>query len=912
MQRYTGISIVIAIALSMTLASCGGGDKGGGGFFFPVITPEFNHYLAGTYEVYTIEQEYTDVNVRHFTATSDGSGSASVSVGGGGTMTARYSISSDRSISLSIPADPTMESSSGIVSADGSIAVLADTNLSGPGTQFDVEISIFVRRTTGMTAQIASGEYILCQVGKAATDTYTLFAAHSRLIVRDDGTGSITGLSRSEGTPAPETEITFLVADNGTFTAGIGGISFGGIISPNANMFVMTDTGDGTDVSLVVGVRRSPWTMPAFGGSFREIVVGHELLVTGPQFTARLSASVHESFPQLSTTTIADSRGTPAGTTDMVGYSPKDDGMLFRSMGYLARMADPPYGIVSPDGGFYISWDTSRNPDFNDHKIALVLGVQTAKAQSPFVPVIPEYLFYSDGAGGLVAVNVFEAMEEPPVGPGGTSLAAKSVASGVEAKSVTLFGSGTYLAAAKQLAGQKIRSVLYAAGGRLQRISALSGSSLMPMQVSNETEAAGICTTMDVMDYADFGNSLYIYMMPGANGVCGTGDDDVMRAVRLNMTASDPPLEITSLNKMPVGALYDLSTAGRTGLLVMNFDGSTLERCSSDLTVPNCSVIANNVTKAGMLGIDIATGRIALWIDNGSEYSVRVYDPAGDTLSASLFTPASEPGESLQDASGNIYILEGPGTVKKLMFGATPGVSTLVTEMNDIIDAKLTTGRLVYLTRGETNNGDGTYTVASAIKSITLSGQDAKELIPMTDTVTWTGHRPLELYAAAGNALFGGAYYNKYDGNVVDSTIVPTAGYIYDDASGPVAAPAPPQQETADAEWTALTWNTTTQLPAEGTVDRIIMSRGESMFGGHWDAVPYNASTYSPGEAFHPAFPDSDFHAGLRGQGIGRYLLCTAQRAADPYKNDIFLVDIHVSADQITNTPGVNEAPIGK
>ncbi len=155
----------------------------------------------------------------------------------------------------------------GIVSADGSMFALTDTN---PPADTDAEIvmAVGVKKSSGLTNAVLRGGYQIHQVGKGAAGRYT-----SRVNITADGAGSGTWSIASHSAGDTGSGLfTYSVAPDGTFSVttkdATGTITIGtdyGIVSADGSMFAITDTNptasavppiEDAEIILAVGVKK--------------------------------------------------------------------------------------------------------------------------------------------------------------------------------------------------------------------------------------------------------------------------------------------------------------------------------------------------------------------------------------------------------------------------------------------------------------------------------------------------------------------------------------------------------------------------------------------------------------------------------------------------------------------------------
>jgi hypothetical protein len=350
-MRYLLLTILFAFGIITIIASNGDGGGGNGDLF------------SGDYRIVKVEYEGSNFIAEAFDGTADGEGNFNTDQG-----SIAYTLSDDRMISISVPGTPSVETEYGKISSDGSLVLLTDAQLVDPNNQNDVETIVAVKKSTDMTAAKASGEYILSQTGRDAQGFYT---SQVLVVLQSDGSGSWQILNDSR--PAAvglSGSLTSTGSADGTFTVDNGTGPDAGIISSDANIFVVSD-GDMNDTDgeafFGVGVRKST-TAPTLTGSFQVHFIGYDptnAYPTGPQFAARWTVEEDPVNSSFQATNIVDSRGTPAGTTVTIPHtSVAADGT------FVADNTD--LSILSPAGNFFAVVETDTATDA-EIKIGLAL-----------------------------------------------------------------------------------------------------------------------------------------------------------------------------------------------------------------------------------------------------------------------------------------------------------------------------------------------------------------------------------------------------------------------------------------------------------------------------------------------------------------------------------------------------------
>lgn len=310
---------------------------------------------------------------------------------------------------------------------------------------------------------------------------------------------------------------------------------------------------------------------------------------------------------------------------------------------------------------------------------------------------------------------------------------------------------GKWSAAEKKITDTYFRTIIYANSdnGKLFKVSALKADSLTPTQVSNETGAVTTCGAGSVPDFADHNNSMYLYLLPGGDSACSTGDD-VLKMVRLGMGPSDSPITIT---KERISILWDPATGAWVGNLAV--DGSDLVRC--DQNFQNCGAPLISFTKTlREFENDPLDGSVSLRVD-GNLYR---YDDKDGSLK--LLHPFAAPccgGDAEQDAT-HTFFNDGNQILKVPNDGSSP-VTPVVTASN-FTSMEITSGRVIYRERISASE--------ATIKSISKSGTSPATLIPSTTDL-------ISISATEGNFV----YYSNVS--------LMSTGVIQDDGTGEVITP---------------------------------------------------------------------------------------------------------------------------
>ncbi|MCI0526405.1 MAG: hypothetical protein L0Y56_02990, partial [Nitrospira sp.] len=303
------------------------------------------------------------------------------------------------------------------------------------------------------------------------------------------------------------------------------------------------------------------------------------------------------------------------------------------------------------------------------------------------------------------------------------------------------------------------RTVMYAKGGRLYKVSALKSDSLSPTQLSDEVGATTICNRGMVPDFAEADNSVYLYELPGPDSSCSTASDNILKMVRLGMNSTENPIVAKQVmttesifSEDRFMALWDKTNGAITGWLAR--EGQNMLRCDRDFQ--NCTTLSPFTTSVRNLGGNVFTGQLILLIDS----KLHAYNVSTRVLSPSLYTfPGSTLTAPRSDAT-HLYFRDG-GSILKVPLDGSALASPLVTESENIRFFNLTRNSVAY-TLLDTNSS------TTSLKVISKAGGTPSTLVPSTTDFT-------ELSVVAGNWL----YYQKGS----------TAGKIMDDGTGGTEIP---------------------------------------------------------------------------------------------------------------------------
>jgi hypothetical protein len=285
---------------------------------------------------------------------------------------------------------------------------------------------------------------------------------------------------------------------------------------------------------------------------------------------------------------------------------------------------------------------------------------------------------------------------------------------------------GTYDPATGAVSGVEPHAAIWIAGGKIWRASAAAGASLAAAQVSSETSVGDpsplnptsthLCDAAVETDWANPGDSRYLYTLAGSDKQCG-GADDVVKSMRVTAAAFEAPV---TLSGRRVTAVRSPSTGAITGWLLIDATGRLVR---TDAAFANPVQLVASVGFAFVVGATSSQQLVLL--QSGSQVVVRRFDPAAGTLDATaLFTLpggiSSSVGARAQDAT-NVYMAvwdgsAGAWSLHRLTLAATDANSAV--QMTS--ESGRTVGTLLLLTTNKvafTVTASGTDSLVATDKS---------------------------------------------------------------------------------------------------------------------------------------------------------------------------------------------------
>lgn len=413
------------------------------------------------------------------------------------------------------------------------------------------------------------------------------------------------------------------------------------------------------------------------------------------------------------------------------------------------------------------------------------------------------------------------------------------------------------------------------------QISSASGLTSGPGDGTGTAVSTDLCTLETIDDFQSPDNSPVYFALAGTDRTCGTVDD-VYSWLRLNTPNSTAPTLVTGLISKPV-PIYNSSTFAISGYVALNAVG-TLTKFDANLATPVAAT--NGAGSFGALtGLVYATlnGQMLLLVGD----SIRIYDPATNTLGTTNLATVSQPGAFYNYSNDvtSFYFVDNPqpnsttNVIQRIsLTTATPAAaSPVVTEAAGarIYYFSNSTNRLVYsMTSGADNS------IQSIVKTAT-NATPSTRLYP-ADVTT-------DFVYMVGSTATGRVYVNRH----LASGAV-TSAVTNDDATGLVAH--------ADATWNTGFANATFSItdPDSGIrlSQMLLLQRNApgKITDDSATLTAYDAATHTVGAALGSVPADITFMQG--GFGFGPRVLMTG------YKNnfsetDIFYVNV-LSAGSFT------------
>lgn len=400
-------------------------------------------------------------------------------------------------------------------------------------------------------------------------------------------------------------------------------------------------------------------------------------------------------------------------------------------------------------------------------------------------------LFFFDGD------NVFAL-------PPGSESVPTRIGTGVLGASITTIGEGRYDPARLEISDLRLSRIVFASSGKIYA----AGNDLLPRQVSAENAATTVCSIEEQPDYASPDNAAYLYRLPGADNLCGTGDD-AWRAVRLGMTSLAAPVDVPADGILE--AVNDRSTGAIAWWIVT--DNLAIKRC--DAGFGTCVPVGSYAGSAVSLGTFVRSDNVLLAIDNAAF----VLNAAAATLSGPFYAFLGAPSRGTPTETDDPYIfLADRGRLVRISSG---GQSLVLADNNATIsEIRATPGKLVYVADNTTRR---------FLYAVPREGGTSLEL----DSGN-AAYKSIRIAGISGSHV----YYTTID-NSVPSDIMFEARHILDDGTWKVT--------NTDASWAGTTY---APLLAPGrpntglTLDRLVLVDYDPVLGlDNATLTSYDAAT---------------------------------------------------------------------
>lgn len=371
---------VVPAITAFYLGACTSGDSGS--------QPYGNWLLSGDYQINQIGDDNSGsstVTARiNVVSNGDGTGTYSLTPGNlssyppadiSGTLA--YSIAADRTMSVTAP-----NNVQGVIAASGGLFVLSDTSRTDNS---GVVVSVGMKKTSGLTTAVFSGDYQVHQAGDNGTGLYTsVVNIHADPLNQANDTWSIVSHS-SGATGSGSFTYAMQPANDGTFKtttyAGLSEIGTDyGIASKDGSLFVISDTNpaasagppvEDAEIILAVGVKKSTNLSDAIlKGNYQINQIG---LSGGTRYTARVDFTADGNGHGTYALTGHSAGGTGSGTFD---YTVHPDGTMDIYIPNNVSPVGTKHGIISADGSLIAISDTVNGTAPEDPEIVVGIGIR--------------------------------------------------------------------------------------------------------------------------------------------------------------------------------------------------------------------------------------------------------------------------------------------------------------------------------------------------------------------------------------------------------------------------------------------------------------------------------------------------------------------------------------------------------
>ncbi|HEX9625875.1 MAG TPA: hypothetical protein VGA00_02930 [Acidiferrobacterales bacterium] len=471
------------------------------------------------------------------------------------------------------------------------------------------------------------------------------------------------------------------------------------------------------------------------------------------------------------------------------------------------------------------------------------------------------YLFY---AGSLVAVD--------PANAGQVTVEAGATAG------VAGVLHGSYDPAAKRVGDLHPRSIVYAHGGRLYKVNAVKGGGpLTPTQMSSESGANTICDTRAFANFADHDNAFYFYRLPGNDAVCDSADD-VLKAVRLGMSATDTPIGVGAFKVL--APVLDIGSGAPGGWLFLANSGTALWHSNLNVSSSTLVDVGSGALSDAEFFAYAADGRLFLRVVQTGFDRLRLYNPSTRLLSSGYHFFATAGSARIAVDDQTLYLQDGAKLHKLPRDGSATSTPFHDAGANAIVGLATTEGRVVWVTRDPAkvhrlNTLPKTGTALVGVLEISAANQD------------------MHIVGTVGDRI----YYNL--------------GLINgDDAAGTVLANGTGKVVQADAAWTAFVNGNRADLGETARLGRFAGAPSHVLrtgLGPPRRLTVYDAASHSM--LSESTLPDG---TGFLGAGLASAGAMLGESGIGS-GSDVFYLELarNDSLIQLTDTPGTHERVVG-
>jgi hypothetical protein len=250
------------------------------------------------------------------------------------------------------------------------------------------------------------------------------------------------------------------------------------------------------------------------------------------------------------------------------------------------------------------------------------------------------------------------------------------------------------------ISAYNLSTVVYVRDGKFWRVSTLKGAPKTPVQVSSESNAVNIEILKTISDYADHEQSIIVYAVPGPDGIINTLDDEY-KMIRLNMTATDPPMFL-DIGNFSSTAGYNLPLIwplyGKDGSIggFLSIYGRTLGRYDADFNHVIDIAPANSYIAIGIYDNAIYLGNLIPVVIDGLLRFVNVTD---NSITKPIYAFSTTNWYGIQEKDGSYYYFVDGSKILKIPGDGMNLPVTLVDEGsgNNIWRLSFTENKVTYM-----------------------------------------------------------------------------------------------------------------------------------------------------------------------------------------------------------------------